>query len=144
MAQLLGVPEGPFKNWLHRAREKLRVPLESEEEICLYRRTSMPCGCWPASTKLALTAWRKKIGTTGTSLTTTWKRAWLSWSVSRNCSQAQRWKRPCAQSAACCPDSLTADRTVKPQDCPTSARCVTIWMAIAYRICPSRSGVPPR
>ena len=36
------------------------------------------CGCWPASTKLALTAWRKKIGTTGTSLTTTWKRAWLS------------------------------------------------------------------
>ncbi|WP_461366172.1 RNA polymerase sigma factor [Candidatus Darwinibacter acetoxidans] len=78
MAQLLGVPEGPFKNWLHRAREKLRVPLESEEEICLYRRTSMPCGCWPASTKLALTAWRKKIGTTGTSLTTTWKRAWLS------------------------------------------------------------------
>lgn len=102
------------------------------------------CGCWPASTKLALTAWRKKIGTTGTSLTTTWKRAWLSWSVSRNCSQAQRWKRPCAQSAACCPDSLTADRTVKPQDCPTSARCVTIWMAIAYRICPSRSGVPPR
>ena len=65
MAQLLGVPEGPFKNWLHRAREKLRVPLESEEEICLYRRTSMPCGCWPASTKLALTAWRKKLGPPG-------------------------------------------------------------------------------
>jgi RNA polymerase sigma-70 factor (ECF subfamily) len=35
MAQLLGVPEGTVKNRLHRAREKLRLLLESEEEICL-------------------------------------------------------------------------------------------------------------
>ncbi len=35
MAELLGVPEGSVKNRLHRAREKLRDLLESEEKTCL-------------------------------------------------------------------------------------------------------------
>ena len=76
MAQLLGVPEGPFKNWLHRAREKLRVPLESEEEICLYRRTSMPCGCWPIH-QAGTYSLEEKLGPPGLAHYDL-ERAWLS------------------------------------------------------------------
>ena len=67
-----------------------------------------------------------------TSLTTTWKRAWLSWSVPGTAARPRGVRGLAQQSAAAAQIASQLTGTVKPQDCPTSARCVTIWMAIAY------------